>query len=112
MYWFRLFKTALSGEGAINIPFANNFTGKATVYKNTPDFLAQPGDIVVWGQGFGVDKDGKSWGHTAVVLSANLNIIVVVEQNWDGGGLEFTEKATKRSHCYENEMWFIRPNFK
>ncbi|MCU7557244.1 CHAP domain-containing protein [Macrococcus capreoli] len=112
MYWFRLFQAALDGEGAINIPFSNNFDGKAIVYKNTPEFLAEAGDIVVWGKGFGVDKDGKSWGHTAVVLSANLNMIVVVEQNWEGGGRTLTEKATKRSHPYETEMWFIRPIYK
>ncbi|WP_244994959.1 LysM peptidoglycan-binding domain-containing protein [Macrococcoides bohemicum] len=112
MYYFRLFKDYLRCEGAIDIPTWNDFTNRAKVYKNTPDFLAKPGDIVVWGYGFGIDKYGKHWGHTAVVLSADLNQITVVEQNWEGGGRTFTEKATKRSHPYHQNMWFIRPIYK
>ena len=30
----------LKGLGAKDIPFANDFNGLATVYQNTPDFLA------------------------------------------------------------------------
>ncbi len=43
-----LFGLLLKGVGAKDIPFVSNFDGLATVYQNTPDFLAQPGDMVVF----------------------------------------------------------------
>lgn len=115
-YWMYVTgKGRLAGAGAKDLPFSNNFKGLATVYKNTPSFLAQTGDIVVWGSAW-----GGGWGHTGVVLSATLNSITVVEQNYLGGGWtdgieqggRGWEKATLRTHSYETEMWFIRPIFK
>lgn len=84
----------------------NDFKGLATVYKNTPSFLAKKGDVFVMGA-----NRGDGYGHTGIVVSATLNTITVIEQNWLGGGATFSEVTTKRTHPYDNEMWFIRPNF-
>ncbi|MCE4957245.1 N-acetylmuramoyl-L-alanine amidase [Macrococcoides caseolyticum] len=114
-YWNYISGGSLNGASAKDIPFANDFSGKATVYKNTPSFLPKAGDIVVWGSSI-----NGYHGHTAIVTSANLEIFVVVEQNWLNGGWTQGEakggtgweKATQRSHQYSSDMWFIRPKFK
>lgn len=114
-YWDYIIGGSLAGQGAKDIPFANDFTGKATVYKNTLSFLPKAGDIVVWGASL-----NGNFGHVAVVLEANLEIFTVVEQNWLSGGWTQGdakggtgwERATKRTHTYSSDMWFIRPKFK
>lgn len=88
-----------NAKDAIN----NDFKGLATVHKNTPYFLAKPGDIAVNASG--------QYGHIQNVISADLNQYTVVEQNWLGGGASFTELATKRTHNYGNNLYFIRPKF-
>ncbi|EUK54982.1 autolysin, partial [Staphylococcus aureus M0248] len=70
--WKALFGLLLKGVGAKDIPFANNFDGLATVYQNTPDFLAQPGDMVVFGSNY-----GAGYGHVAWVIEATLDYIIV-----------------------------------
>ena len=113
-YWNYVTGGRLACEGAKDIPFWNDFTGVGTVIKNDPKFIAQPGDIVVWNKDF-----GGGYGHVAVVLSATINQLVVVEQNWLNGGWTEGPKyggrgwevATKRAHPYETEMWFIRPKY-
>lgn len=84
----------------------NDFKGLATVHKNTPNFLPEPGDVAVWNANM-----GGGYGHTGVVVSANLSRFTVIEQNWLGGGATFSETATKRSHDYTNTDHFIRPKF-
>lgn len=117
--WNKLFGHGLKGESAKDIPFnaenKANFKKEATVYENTPSFKAQPGDLVVFDE-----KYGEGDGHVAWVISATLNEIVVLEQNWQGGGWtdgieqggKGWEKVTKRTHAYDFPMWFIRPKFK
>ncbi|WP_145458467.1 SH3 domain-containing protein [Staphylococcus pettenkoferi] len=107
VYWAKLFGHGLRGTGAADIPFQNDFTNEAHVYNNTQSFLAKPGDVVVFPKTF-----GGGYGHVAVVISATLNAITVIEQNWVGGGLSKTEVATRRTHGYEFPMWFIRPFYK
>lgn len=107
VYWAKLFGHGLRGTGAADIPFQNDFTNEAHVYNNTQSFLAKPGDVVVFPRTF-----GGGYGHVAVVISATLNAITVIEQNWNGGGLSKTEVATRRTHNYEFPMWFIRPFYK
>ena len=114
--WSQLFPgERLKGYSAKNIPSANNFKGKATVYNNTESFLAKPGDMVVFNESY-----GGGHGHVAWVLEATLDYIIVAEQNWLGkgwtDGIEQPgwgpEKVTKRKHAYDFPMWFIRPKFK
>lgn len=113
--WLLLFNGKLKGQGAKDIPFKNDFKGKAVVHQNTPEFLALPGDLVVWGKNY-----GAGFGHVAWVVEADLNYITVIEQNWLNGGWtdgveqpgSGWEKATRRKHAYDFPMWFIRPIFK
>lgn len=117
-YWHYLFGHGLQGGSAVDIPTnatnKNYFKKEATVYKNTPSFLAKGGDVVVFPSTF-----GEGHGHVVVVLSATLNTITVVEQNWEGNGWDGvkaqggtgTEPATKRTHYYDPNMIFIRPKF-
>ena len=79
----------------------------ATVYKNTPKFLPQKGDIVVFHGGY-----GGGAGHVEIVWSANLNTFVGLSQNWYGGGQSKTEVAQLITHTYDNPMYFIRPHYK
>ena len=106
-YWNFLTGGRLKGYYAKNIPFDNNFDGLATVYKNTPKFLPQKGDIVVFHGGY-----GGGAGHVEIVWSANLNTFVGLSQNWYGGGQSKTEVAQLITHTYDNPMYFIRPNYK
>ncbi|MDC5693377.1 CHAP domain-containing protein, partial [Mammaliicoccus sciuri] len=113
--WQQLFGHGLKGNGAIDIPTHNKFDNEATVYENTKSFKAEPGDMVVFNANY-----GQGYGHVAWVISATLNEITVLEQNWEGGGWtdgierggKGWETVTKRKHAYDFPMWFIRPKFK
>ncbi|MGS0663841.1 N-acetylmuramoyl-L-alanine amidase [Staphylococcus arlettae] len=108
MYWNYLTGGRLDGYYAKDIPFKNNFSGLATVYKNTPSFLPQKGDIVVFHSGY-----GSGAGHVAIVWSANLNTFVSLDQNWYGGAQSNPrEVAQLITHYYDNPMYFIRPHYK
>ncbi|MDW4424044.1 N-acetylmuramoyl-L-alanine amidase, partial [Staphylococcus saprophyticus] len=107
-YWNYLTGGRLAGYYAKDIPTANNFDGLATVYKNTPNFLPQKGDIVVFHSGY-----GGGAGHVAIVWSANLNTFVSLDQNWYGGAQSNPrEVAQLITHTYDNPMYFIRPYYK
>ena len=87
----------MKGVGAADIPTWNDFTGEATVYKNTASFQARPGDIVIFNRNY-----GSGYGHVGVVLSATLNSISILEQNWLGGAYWTPpEVATRRTHGYD-----------
>lgn len=107
-YWNYLYGHGLHGDYAKDIPTANDFSGEATVYKNTPSFVAQPGDVVVFN-----DSYGSGAGHTAIVLNGNADGNLMqfqsLDQNWYGGGADKTEVAQRITHNYDSEMWFIRP---
>ncbi|GAB1611769.1 hypothetical protein HB162lentus_04130 [Mammaliicoccus lentus] len=106
-YWNYLTGGQLYGLYAKDIPFNNNFNGLATVYENTPSFLPQKGDIVVWNGNW-----GEGAGHVAIVQSANINTFVSLDQNWWGGGANKKEVAQYISHTYDFPMYFIRPHYK
>lgn len=106
-YWNYLTGGQLYGLYAKDIPFKNNFEGLATVYENTPSFLPQKGDVVVWNGNW-----GEGCGHVAIVHSANINTFVSLDQNWWGGGRNKTEVAQYITHTYDFPMYFIRPHFK
>ena len=107
-YWNYLTGGRLAGYYAKDIPTANNFNGLATVHKNTPNFLPQKGDIVVFHGGY-----GGGAGHVEIVWSANLNTFVGLSQNWYGGAQNNPpEVAQLITHTYDNPMYFIRPHYK
>lgn len=108
MYWNYLTGGRLGGYYAKDIPFENNFSGLATVYKNDGPFLPQKGDIVVFHSGY-----GRGAGHVAIVWSANLNTFTSLDQNWYGGAESNPpEVAQLITHYYDNPMYFIRPHYK
>ncbi|MEL3712420.1 CHAP domain-containing protein, partial [Staphylococcus borealis] len=91
-----------------DIPYANNFSGEATIYKNTPTFEAKPGDVVVFS-----GRYGGGFGHTAIVLDGNYDGKLMkfqsLDQNWNLGGYKKTEVAHRVVHNYDYDMIFIRP---
>ncbi|MEB6240623.1 CHAP domain-containing protein [Staphylococcus xylosus] len=116
--WAQLFPgTSLQGDYAKDIHTDNQalLKERAKVYKNTLDFLALPGDMVIFPYTYG---DGA--GHVGFVVSADLNQLTIVEQNWLGGGWTEGpeqggtgwEKVAQRVHPYDPNMYFVRPNFK
>lgn len=109
--WDYLYGHGLEGDYAKDIPDENNFDGEATVYKNSDNFQAEAGDIVVFNEEY-----GSGAGHTAIVTDGNYGgneeKFESLDQNWNGGGAEKEEVAQRVVHEYETEMWFIRPHYK
>lgn len=107
-YWNKLYGHGLKGVGAKDIPNVNNFSGEAKVYKNTPSFKAQPGDLAVFGSNY-----GEGYGHVSIVTNGNYDGKLMqfesLDQNWRGGGSNKTEVAHRVVHAYESNMYFIRP---
>ena len=75
---------------------------------NTPTFLPQVGDIVVWGA-----WTGNTYGHIGVVLDANLNTFRSVDQNWFNANSTTGSPAAIVSHNYTNPrvVGFLRPTY-
>lgn len=73
----------------------NNFTRIA----NTPDFIPQKGDIVVWST-----AQGNGCGHVAIATGKGTKTYFYsYDQNWDG-------KAMKKIyHTYTNVLGVLRP---
>lgn len=113
MYWNFLTGESLKGSSAKNIHKDNvaGLKGKAEVIKNTPDFIAQPGDLVIFNGNY-----GQGYGHVGIVTNGNYDgkvmQFVSLDQNWYGGGLGKTEVAQKIVHNYDFPMHFIRPLYK
>lgn len=74
----------------------NNFTRIA----NTPSFVPQKGDIVVWGAGL-----GNTYGHIAIATGeGNTSQFYSYDMNWGG-------KACKKVlHNYKGFLGVLRPN--
>ena len=72
--------------------------------KNTPEFLPQPGDIALWAYG--------TYGHTGIIVSANLNTFVSVDQNWYNASSNGSP-AAKVTHNYTTyNFWgVLRPPY-
>jgi len=62
---------------------------------NTPRFLPDQGDLVIFGDG--------EHGHVAIVLYANVNYMIVLEQ--DGYKQDGAKPAM---HNYKNVLGFLR----
>lgn len=111
MYWNYISGGSLAGEGAKDIPNANNFNGLADVYQNTASFKAEEGDIGIFGSSY-----GGGYGHVFIVLNGNYDGNYMkfesLDQNWFGGGMAKIEVAQKIVHGYDFPMWFIRPYYK
>ena len=100
-YYYAYFNKARYAKGN-GCDYVNNELPEGwTRIKNTADFVPEPGDIAVWG------TELSSYGHVAIILSANGSSFVSMDQNWPKGS------ACKQvTHTY-NKFWgVIRPNFK
>lgn len=70
------------------------------VIDNTPEAVPNPGDVIVWKQGF-----NNTFGHTAIVTKATVNTFEVFEQNNPLG-------SPCRLHTYKNYAYvdgWLRP---
>ena len=92
-YWLYLFNHTLKGVGAADIPTWNDFTGEATVYKKYSKFSSASWNIVIFNRNY-----GSGYGHVGVVLSATLNSISILEQNWLGGAYWTPQKLLHVVH--------------
>lgn len=83
-------------ENFNNLPLKNHFTRIA----NTPSFVPQKGDIVVWGAGL-----GNKYGHIAIATGeGNTSTFYSYDLNWGG-------KTVKRvQHNYKGFLGVLRPN--
>lgn len=73
------------------------------VIMNTPDGVPQAGDVICWN-----GRMGGGFGHTAIIVKANVNTFEVLEQNNPTG-------ANVRLHTYPNynfiQGWLRPKNF-
>ena len=74
---------------------------------NTPDFIPEPGDIALWDS-----WSGNPYGHTAIIVSANLNTFVSIDQNWINSSSNGSP-AAKVTHNYTNPKFWgvLRPPY-
>jgi CHAP domain len=77
---------------------ANAPTSIYKVVPNGPSNAPQPGDVVVWGQAW-----GGGFGHTAVVIAANANLLAVLEQNNPTGA-----PCTVATHGYSGVIGWLQ----
>lgn len=81
-------------------------------YRNTANFVPQPGDIVVWHPGNGI-----GWaGHTAIVVGpANKKMMMCVDQNWvhpeRPPNYAWGSAAALVKHSYTSVTGFVRPAY-
>jgi len=74
-------------------------------FQNTPDFIPQPGDIVIWNPA----ASNGYCGHIGIITSANISTFMSVEQNTIGSSNG--SAAVHKSRTYSNVWGFIRPPF-
>jgi len=73
---------------------------KFDVIKNTPTGFPHCGDIIVWGSTWGAGS-----GHTALVIVADANNVIVLEQNNPAGSPPIVGK-----HTYSGVLGWLHPN--
>mgnify|MGYP001026336522 FL=1 len=83
-------------ENFNNLPLKNSFTRIA----NTPSFVPQKGDIVIWGRGL-----GNIYGHIAIATGeGNTHQFYSYDLNW---GQKVVHKVL---HNYKGFLGVLRPN--
>ena len=68
---------------------------------NTPAGFPQKGDIVIWGMG--------NYGHIAICVSADVNQITSLDQNWPWGLDYNPHPSSVIHHNYGNVLGWLRP---
>lgn len=69
---------------------------------NTPTFVPNPGDVVLWNK-----KAGGGFGHVAIFIEGDVNQFTSLDQNWPT-----LDKVTKTPHNYTNVYGVFRPKKK
>lgn len=83
-------------ENFNNLPIKDSFTRIA----NTPSFIPQKGDIVVWGTGL-----GNKYGHIAIATGeGNTSRFYSHDLNWG------SKTVHKVEHTYKGFLGVLRPN--
>lgn len=67
--------------------------------QNYAEFVPEPGDIAIWG-----GWNGNPYGHTAIIVSANLYTFDSVDQNWVNSSSNGS-KAARVTHNYTNPVF-------
>lgn len=73
--------------------------GYYTKIANTPDFVPQNGDVMIWNR-----HAGGGHGHVGIIISADLSSFVSFDQNWRA--LNVSEPT---KHDYTNVYGVLRP---
>jgi hypothetical protein len=81
--------------------WTNYPTGSFTRITNTPSFIPIRGDIMIWGTGVG------TYGHIAIIDTANVNTFVSLDQNWPYSN--GTTPAKYITHNYKSVLGVLRP---
>ncbi|MCK9461452.1 MAG: CHAP domain-containing protein [Proteobacteria bacterium] len=80
----------------------NNYPSSyLTRIPNTPSFIPIKGDIMVWGTGVG------TYGHIAIVVEANVNTFISLDQNWSPSN--GTTGCKLITHNYSSVLGVLRP---
>ena len=101
-YYYKYMGATPAGGNAINY-VNNSLPAGWTRIAYYSGFVAQPGDIAVF-------RGPSSYGHVALVSSANSSKMNIVENNHDGSG---TQVANTYSYSYSSMSFYgvIRPNY-
>lgn len=101
-FYYKYMGATPAGGNAINY-VSNSLPAGWTRIAYYNGFVAQPGDIAVF-------KGPSSYGHVALVSSANSSKMNIVENNHDGSG---TQVANTYSYSYSSMSFYgvIRPNY-
>ena len=89
---------------AVNLITINLPAGYTRI-QNSASFIPQPGDIFIF------DRRISQYGHTGIVISANMNSFVSIDQNWINANDTVGSPAARITHNY-NAFWgVIRPTY-
>lgn len=83
--------------------FWNLNLGWCSKIANTPTNAPQRGDIIVWNN-FG------SYGHIAICVTADVNTITSLDQNWPYGLTNNPNPSKVCQHNYDHVLGWFRPN--
>lgn len=75
--------------------------------QNYAEFIPEPGDIAIWG-----GWNGNPYGHTGIIISANINTFESVDQNWVNSSSNGSA-AARVTHNYTRPAFLgvIRPPY-
>lgn len=75
--------------------------------QNYAEFIPEPGDIAIWG-----GWNGNPYGHTGIIISANINTFESVDQNWVNSSSNGSA-AARVTHNYTRPAFWgvIRPPY-